>query len=287
MDKIAIIVNKKARNAKKIASYLQALSANQISYQLFEVEPVNLDTTIKHCMQQCSLLLIGGGDGSIRTAAQHCANTSTILGVLSLGTMNHFAKELNLPSSCEALIDALKKPEIIKIDLAQVNEWVFINNSSIGFYPKLAKQRVHFTRFYNKWLSYIPSFIQTLKHHEIFSLTIKSTDFNQSLKTSFLMISNNLYSYQFPATIRRDSFQQKLLGVYFLKHGRFRLAKIFYHLLSKKNYFESMSSKSAIKIEVEGRMKINISLDGDTVVVKTPLTYKSLPAALQLLTSKS
>src|SRR4051812_32621303 len=40
------------------------------------------------------MLVIGGGDGSVGTVAGILAHRSTALGVLPLGTLNHFAKDL-------------------------------------------------------------------------------------------------------------------------------------------------------------------------------------------------
>ncbi|ASQ45575.1 diacylglycerol/lipid kinase family protein [Legionella clemsonensis] len=284
MTKIAIILNKSAKNAAQIDNYLTAFNKEKIDYHCYRVAPENLESQIKHCLTDYSLLLVGGGDGTIRSAAQWCANSSTILGVLPLGTMNHFAKELQLPLTVNDLVSALKQPKFIKIDLAEVNGKVFINNSSIGFYPRLAKKRDFYAKHYPKWISYIPSFLEALRYHETFSITVKSKEVDFSIHTSFFMISNNLYSYQFPATISRDNFDQKILGIYFLKRGKLSLSKVIDHLFRKINNFKILASKTPIKIEIEKKPRINISLDGDTVTMETPLIYRCLPDSLQLLT---
>lgn len=284
MTKIAVIVNKKAKNAESITGYLDALKEKQIDYSDFLVEPNDLEKTIQACTEKYPLILVGGGDGTIRTAAQWCANKDITLGVLPLGTMNHFAKELKLPLTVDELVEALKKPKRIKIDLAEVNGVVFINNSSIGFYPKLAKKRDYYAKQYPKWLSYIPSFLEALSYHDVFSINLQNEALNRRLYTSFFMISNNMYSYQFPVTVGRENFNQKILGIYFLKHGKLRISKIFSHLLRKTNHFEIIESETTIKVDIKGMKKIPISLDGDAMTMDTPLIYRCLPDALQLLT---
>ncbi|CEK11067.1 diacylglycerol/lipid kinase family protein [Legionella hackeliae] len=283
MAKFAVVLNKNAKNAAQIDAYLDAFDKEKIDYQCYQVESKDLENQIKQCLTEFPIILVGGGDGTIRTAAQWCANTNIILGVLPLGTMNHFAKELGLPLTIKEIITSIKNKDTMRIDLAEVNGKIFVNNSSIGFYPKLAKKRDYYSKYYPKFLSYIPSFLQTLRYHETFSITTKSNELNFSVHTSFFMISNNLYSYQFPATIGRDSFNQKNLGIYFLKRGKLSLMKVINHIFRRANHFEIKSSKTPIKIEIENRDHINISLDGDTISMETPLIYRCLPDSLQIL----
>ncbi|RMX21055.1 diacylglycerol kinase [Legionella jordanis] len=285
MKKIALVVNKKALNAEQIDNYLQAFDEENIQYTFFKLEPGELESKIKDCLHQFELLLVGGGDGTIRTAAQVCANQSLALGVLPLGTMNHFAKEAGLPLTIGELITALKNPKFIKIDLAEVNHYVFLNNSSIGFYPKLAKQRDHYAKHYHKWLSYIPSIVKTFSYHESFRISVRAPEFNIELYTSFLMLSNNLYTYTFPASVARENFHHSTLGIYFLKRGKMTVGKIFHHLFRRKNHFEIMKSKGPVEVNIRNREEIHVSLDGDTLMMHTPLVYRSLPNSLTLLTS--
>jgi len=285
MEKFAVIVNKKARNAQSLTEYLKLLSENHLNYQLYETDPDQLDETIKECMMNYPALLVGGGDGTIRSAAQRCINSPILLGILPLGTMNHFCKELKLPSNAEELIQAIKTRATITIDAAEVNGNVFVNNSSIGFYPGFLLKRNKLMKFYNKWLSYIPSLIEALKHNKMFSLEIKGEKINLSLKTSFLMISNNLYSYQFPFVFVRQSFNQSILGIYYLKYGKMRLAKILWSFFSKKNYFEMEKTENPITISINSSQKVPVSLDGELMMMENNLTYKIHPKSLNLLTN--
>ena len=287
MNNIGVIINNKSKNHSEAGTYLEGFNDAKIPYTHYETTPKKLTATIKKCIKEHKIILIGGGDGTIRTAAQYCAHTPIILGVLPLGTLNHFAKEMNLPGNVNELITSLKKKQTITIDLAKVNEHIFINNSSIGFYPKFADKRNQYSKHYNKWLSYIPGFIESLKKHKTFTITIKGKDLDISLRTSFLMVSNNVYSYEFPVTIKRDSFQKALLGLYYFKQGRIRIFKIIKSLFSNKNLFKINQSNYPIEIHFNNEKEVTISLDGDTTKVKTPLHYKILPRSLIILTNPS
>lgn len=287
MDKIAIIVNKKAKNAEQINPYITGFAEAKLDVQLFTTEPQDLDATIKNAIANYKIVLVGGGDGTIRTAAQHAAKTKTVIGVLPLGTLNHFSKELNVPTTIEEIVAALKAGSTQIIDLAEVNGLIFVNNSSIGFYPNFADKRDLYSKKYNKWLSYIPSFLESVIKHRAFSLELKSKDINRMLYTSFLMVSNNAYSYEFPITFKREHFNHAELGLYFFKQGRLRLLKLLKSYFSKPNNFEIHQVSGPIELHFRSIDEINISLDGDTMDVKTPLIYQSLPASLTVLSKSS
>ena len=47
------------------------------------------------------LVIVGGGDGTISAAASALAGTETRLGILPLGTLNHFARDLGIPTEID------------------------------------------------------------------------------------------------------------------------------------------------------------------------------------------
>ena len=101
------------------------------------------------------------------------------------------------------------------------------------------------------------------------------------------MISNNVYSYEFPVSIKRNSFNESLLGLYYFKHGKLGLIKLFRTLFKNMENFEVNQSSDPIEIHFTTPQTIMISVDGDTIKTDTPLVYKCLPQSLTILTSPS
>jgi len=87
------------------------------------------------------MIIVGGGDGTISAAAAELADAGTRLGILPLGTLNHFAKDLNLPISIDDAVGVIATGETRCVDVGEVNGHIFINNSSIGIYPYLVLDR--------------------------------------------------------------------------------------------------------------------------------------------------
>jgi predicted polyphosphate/ATP-dependent NAD kinase len=77
----------------------------------------------------------GGGDGTINTVAGEVAGTERVLGVLPLGTLNHFAKDLHLPLDLEGAVRTIVERNIATVDVGEVNGRAFVNNSSLEKRP--------------------------------------------------------------------------------------------------------------------------------------------------------
>src|SRR5437588_7718794 len=87
------------------------------------------------------LVIVGGGDGAVSAAAAHLVDTETALAILPLGTLNHFARDLGIPSSLDEAAKVIARRSIRCVDVAEMNGRVFINNSAIGLYPLMVLDR--------------------------------------------------------------------------------------------------------------------------------------------------
>ena len=79
---------------------------------------------------RCTTVVVGGGDGTVSRVAAALIDTETTLGVLPLGTFNHFAKDLKIPLDLEAAVANIFTGRVASIDMGEVNGRPFVNNSS-------------------------------------------------------------------------------------------------------------------------------------------------------------
>ena len=86
-------------------------------------------------------IVAGGGDGTVNAVAGSLAGTDGVLGVLPMGTLNHFAKDAGIPLDLEAAVRNLFTGQVTKVDVGEVNGRIFVNNSGVGFYPHFVRQR--------------------------------------------------------------------------------------------------------------------------------------------------
>src|SRR3712207_2666906 len=87
------------------------------------------------------VVVAGGGDGTVSAVASALAGSGKTLGVLPLGTLNHFAKDLAIPLDLGAAVETIVRGRVAEVDVGEVNGRVFINNSSLGLYPQIVAHR--------------------------------------------------------------------------------------------------------------------------------------------------
>ena len=88
------------------------------------------------------VVVAGGGDGTIAAVATGVIDTSKPLGVLPLGTFNYFARRIGVPLELDDALEVIAGGGVTRaVSVGDVNGHVFLNNSSIGLYPAILKQR--------------------------------------------------------------------------------------------------------------------------------------------------
>ena len=87
-------------------------------------------------------IVAAGGDGTVSSVAAEVAGTRNVLGVLPLGTLNHFARDLHVPLQLRSAVRTVVDHHVVAIDVGDVNGRVFINNSSLGIYAHIVRRRI-------------------------------------------------------------------------------------------------------------------------------------------------
>src|SRR5215207_1701290 len=91
--------------------------------------------------EHADIVVAAGGDGTVSGVAAVVAGSDAALGVLPLGTLNHFAKDLGIPLDLAKAAAVVAARHIRRVDVGRVNDRVFINNASIGVYPGIVEKR--------------------------------------------------------------------------------------------------------------------------------------------------
>ena len=235
------------------------------------------------------LVVAGGGDGTISCVAGALAGTGAKLGILPLGTLNHFARDLGLPLDLAESAQVIANGTPRAVDIAEVNGRLFVNNSAIGLYPLMILDRDSQQRRLgrSKRLAMIVASFRTLVrfHHRRLTLTVNDERAGR-IDTPLLFVGNNDYRVDIGAPGRRESLDDGELCVFVLrkKTARGLIGATIRALLDRSRDDDMVRIEGVERLRVASkRSHLAVSLDGETAIMDTPLDYRIRPKALQVL----
>lgn len=234
------------------------------------------------------LLIVGGGDGTISAAASTLVGTATILGILPLGTLNHFARDLGIPNKIEEAAALIASGSERRVDVAEMNGRIFINNSAIGLYPLMVVdrdlQRRRLGR--SKRLAMIVASARTLVRFGHQRLTLTVNDEKARVDTPLLFVGNNDYRIDIGAPGRRDSIEDGRLSVFVMRKKTRRgfIAASIRALLNRAREDDMVQLENVERLRVSsGHHGLAVSLDGEVVRAEPPLDYKIRKKELRVI----
>jgi diacylglycerol kinase family enzyme len=234
------------------------------------------------------VVAVGGGDGTIGSVASVLCGGDKAMGLLPLGTLNHFAKDLGIPLDVDDAVHTLVEGRVARVDLGEVNGQVFVNNSSLGLYPRIVRhreeQRQRLGR--GKWPAFFWATLHALhRHHQIdVLLSVNGREVRRT--TPFVFVGNNVYEMAGFDIGSRERLDAGELSVYLAPDARprdlmwFALRALVGQLRSSRE-FEVLRTRE-LRIETRGR-QVRVATDGEVRVLDTPLHYRSLPGALNVV----
>lgn len=234
------------------------------------------------------LLIVGGGDGTISAAASALVGTKTLLGILPLGTLNHFARDLGIPMKMEEAASLIASRLARLVDVAEMNQRIFINNSAIGLYPLMVLdrdlQRRRLGR--SKRLAMIIASARTLARFGHQRLTLTVNDEKARVDTPLLFVGNNDYRIDIGAPGERRSIESGRLSVFVMRKKTRRgfIAATIRALLGRVREDDMVSLENVERLRVSShRRALAVSLDGEVVRAEPPFDYRIHKKALRVI----
>jgi diacylglycerol kinase (ATP) len=212
-----LVVNTRSRKGRRHYQRLPArlAAAGVPVHDTFGIDdPTRLHHTLSEVLAiGPDLLVFGGGDGSLTTAAGRLAYRDTALGVLPLGTTNNFARSLGLPLDLPGAIATLAGGKVADVDLARADGDLFANMVSIGLSVDVAQATSTTLKRLLGRGAYTLTALRRLPAHPPFKATLTVDGAQQVLWTHQLNIANG--AYHAGRRIARDaSVDDRLLVVY-------------------------------------------------------------------------
>lgn len=242
--------------------------------------------------RRSSVVAAAGGDGTVSGVAAGLVGTSAVLGVIPLGTLNHFAKDLRIPLELEKAVATIVGGHVGSVDVGQVNDRIFVNNSSIGIYPSVVDAREELRRQgYRKWPAFVLATFRVLRHYRGVFVKIEADGTQSVWRTPFVFVGNNEYVIDGIRLGGRTKLDAGRLFVYLAPRVRTRelpllLVKALLGRVSRSGAFKTLSV-SQLWIDTPTARRVRVAFDGEVTTMTTPLHYRTCPGALKVLLPKA
>jgi diacylglycerol kinase family enzyme len=227
------------------------------------------------------LLGVAGGDGTQALVAGIAAEHDLPFLCISAGTRNHFAMDLGLdrddPATC---LDALSDGVEQRIDLGLIGDRTFVNNASFGAYAEIVRRPEYRDDKRGTTLEMLPDLLNNDKSKSSHKLSAHAGGADIEGPQA-LLVSNNPYAMGDIAGLgRRASLDAGTLGIVAITVDNAAQAIG----LVRRGRGRGLTMLSAARVTVDsGEPEVPVGIDGETIMMPTPVECSVLPRALRVV----
>lgn len=226
-----------------------------------------------------------GGDGTVNALVSEVYNQKVTIGIIPTGTLNHFAKDLGLPQDIEQAVSVIAGGKARLQDIGIVNGQIFINNSSIGIYARVARTKKRTKMWLLRFAIGIASAFWFIFRPPSYNVNLDIDGKRVSRRTPIVFVGNNKYDLSNLGLSNRHSINKGTLCVYIIKtHNPLLLILVSLGiLLGRVNsaYFEQHDATELVI--TTSRRRLLVSYDGEVKKTITPLNYSILPSTIKII----
>lgn len=232
-------------------------------------------------------VVVGGGDGTVSAAAAAAAESDLALGILPLGTMNFFARSLNIPQDMKEAAAALAQGEVVPVDIGRINDRFFIHAVSLGIHPEMVEERekLSYASRYGKMLGSVRAWLRVLRSSRRFGVLLDVEGGRVAHRTVGLVITNNrLGEGHLPYADRLDD---GVLALYVTTaQGPLQLMRVTASAamgaLETSPLIEVYETPAA-EVELPRRRSVRVTVDGELVRMSGTLRLSCVSGGLRAI----
>ena len=253
-------------------------------HEIDECDPDDLSDHVRDALARTpAFVAVAGGDGTIRSVVETVLATAPAVPLLAVpaGTRNHFARDLGL-ADLDTAAEAADGGQTRKIDVGTVNERAFVNNASVGVYPRLVAYRDKQEKRLPKGLAAVAAAWHQLRHGRRVHLTVDG----QPVAAWAVFIGNNCYGESLRDLVGRERLDAGVLDVR-VAHADRRLSRL--RIVAAVLFGRVPESPLIDRQELSSvelgfdRESVSVALDGEVLALTPPLRFASAPGALTVL----
>lgn len=250
----------------------------------------DLETLARSAAKTGGVVAAGGGDGTVSAVAAGLVDSAAVLGVLPMGTLNHFAKDMRIPLDLDDAVSTLFTGAEARVDVGEVNGRIFLNNSSVGFYPQIVREREWRQRHgETKWVAFAHSGAQVLRRGITLHVGLEDDrEGTHEIETPFVFVGNNPYEVTGLRIGTRARLDHGTLWLCTAPHAsRAKLLRLAIQTLLGWVSTADLLRRDVLKVQIRSKRRhLLVARDGEAGLMRTPLHYRIRPGALRMLVPK-
>ena len=262
-----------------------------VEVEVRSVTPEDLPTELTRAWDEdrFDAVAVGGGDGTISCGAGAAADVGRVLGVLPLGTFNHFARDVGLPVDLVDAAEVVLTGTVRSIDVGEVNGRVFVNNSVLGVYPLMVAMRdeLRAQRGWGKIRAVPLASVRTLRAFPLHRFDVRgSGGFERPrIRTPFMFVGNGRYQAD-GGRPQREALDDGLLGLTLIRAvSRWGMVvSVVRALFRGTKGTRGLDEADLAEVTISSRAsRLRVAVDGEITWMRPPLRFRVRPGELRVL----
>jgi YegS/Rv2252/BmrU family lipid kinase len=247
---------------------------------------INVRTIVRETLDAgLKTFIAAGGDGTVHHVVQALVGTEGVLGVVPVGSLNHLARDLQIPlGDWRAAMEIALRGEVRQIDVGRVNGSYFLNSVMLGIYPTISEFRERFRSLHSRWRAYVKATRLALHQFPHVSLVVEMEGRVETFRTQMFVVAVNSYDLTTAGIVApKTTFNDGRLTIYslsFMSRSQFVRAAAMY-FRGKVVDVPGFRRIRTAQLRVDtGKRGLRVSIDGELVEMETPLQIAAVPSSL-------
>lgn len=275
------VYNPKSGSAPPRRALQNIMKREELSVDSWVALDEHYDKKITKILDAQTEVYVCGGDGTISTVAADVIASGAVLVPIPGGTLNHFTKDLGIEQDVGEAIRTMKRARITSVDVGSVNDRYFLNNSSIGMYARSLAVRERLDNTFHKWVSAAVAVCKELYHFRSYTIQLDG----RKIRTPLIFVGNNEYRLDQGEFGNRTKLDEGILSLVVSQHES--RARLFFDIIQigLRGSFDSnellITKTNKVTLGLKKRA-INVSVDGERILMSAPLVYRVHEKALRI-----
>lgn len=232
-------------------------------------------------------IVVAGGDGTINTVASACVEANRPLGLLPAGTFNFAARNLGVSTEMSEAVSVIIDGRVRQIDIGEINGRIFLCGAGLGLYARMLEQREQDKRRFGRsqLIAFLSGMRFLLSPHPLFAVELVADGRTERHLTTTLFFGCNTLQLQHFNTSAAECPRHRKLAILSLKlRSRWEVTVAAYAALMRRldavNTTEAFCA-STVRVQTRRRV-LKVGIDGEVVLLRSPLDVKLRLGALQV-----